>query len=230
MTRTPRSGAPLLRRLTLGLTATAATVSLAVAVPATASAETPSTSSSSIATSAHHALTAMSRWEHGGNAADYADFAAARKAVARATAAEMHVSPELLEASWALTAPDNQQVVLAAMSQLGVPYRSRMSEEGRGFDCSGLALYAYSNAGIELPRSSGQQIKAGEAVDADRAEPGDLVYYPGHMSIYLGVGLIVHSPQSGKTVEVRPLFERGLRYSDATPDELAAPAGPAQRG
>jgi cell wall-associated NlpC family hydrolase len=230
MTRTPRTGAPLLRRLTLGLTATAATVGLTLVAPTSASAQTPSTSSSAIATSANHALTALKRWEQSSRPGDYSEFAAARRVVARATAAEMNVSPELLESAWAMTAPNNQHVLLSAMSQLGVPYRSRMSEEGRGFDCSGLALYAYAQAGIELPRSSGQQIKAGEAIEPEQAEPGDLVYYPGHMSIYAGAGLIVHSPQSGKTVEVRPLFERGLRYGDATPDEVPTASGAAPRG
>jgi hypothetical protein len=50
------------------------------------------------------------------------------------------------------------------------------------------------------------------------------------MSIYAGAGLIVHSPQSGKTVEVRPLFERSLRYGDATPEEAPAASGAALRG
>ncbi len=102
------------------------------------------------------------------------------------------------------------------MSQLGVPYRSRMSKEGRGFDCSGLVLFAYAQAGIELPRSSRDQIRA-----ADRGrrsptlEPGDLVYYPGHISLYLGVDLMVHSPQPGQDVEVRQMFDRSLRFGDA---------------
>jgi cell wall-associated NlpC family hydrolase len=90
-----------------------------------------------------------------------------------------------------------------------------MSQEDRGFDCSGLVLFAFSEAGIDLPRSSGEQIRAAAEIQQSEAEPGDLVYYPGHISLYLGADLMVHSPQSGKDVEVRPLFDRSLRFGDA---------------
>ena len=46
-------------------------------------------------------------------------------------------------------------------------------------------------------------------------EPGDLVYYPGHISLYLGDDFVVHSPQPGQDVEVRQMFDRSLRFGDA---------------
>jgi hypothetical protein len=58
-------------------------------------------------------------------------------------------------------------------------------------------------AGLTIPRSSGDQIAAGERLTADTPGAGDLVQYPGHVMMYLGVpGTMVHSPYTGRRVEV----------------------------
>ena len=86
-----------------------------------------------------------------------------------------------------------------------------MSKPGGGFDCSGLVLFAYGQAGIGLPRSSHDQIRAATQIDRADLEPGDLVYYPGHVSMYLGVGdAIVHSPNSGNHVEITFMSPRKM--------------------
>jgi hypothetical protein len=94
------------------------------------------------------------------------------------------------------------------------------SKEDVGFDCSGLTSWAFRAAGVELPRISRDQIRAADEVDADMAEPGDLTYYPGHVSIYIGQGLMVHSPNSGNRVEVRPLPDRTNVFADAFTQEM----------
>ena len=95
------------------------------------------------------------------------------------------------------------------MTQVGVPYRSHSSVEGVGFDCSGLTSYAWGRAGQELYRQSGTQIREAAPLDRSTARAGDLVHYPGHVMIYLGVGdAIVHSVHSGRTVEVDTISER----------------------
>ncbi|MDO5747946.1 MAG: C40 family peptidase, partial [Actinomycetaceae bacterium] len=65
----------------------------------------------------------------------------------------------------------------------------------KGFDCSGLVQYSHRNAaGINLPRVSHQQGRAGTVVSAKDALPGDIVYYPrGHVGIYLGNGKLIHA-------------------------------------
>ncbi len=73
------------------------------------------------------------------------------------------------------------------------------------FDCSGLMIYAYSQVGISLPRTSGAQYNAGTAVSRSDLQPGDLVfYYSGisHVGMYIGNGQIIHAanPSSGVRV------------------------------
>jgi cell wall-associated NlpC family hydrolase len=214
---------PRRRRIVLGMIALASTASVAsgaLAAPTTASAYV-ATSDAVIAERAADALESLRRWEASGRMADFSAYATARNDAARMTAFAVQVPGSRLESAWASVGVDKQHVLLAALTQLDVPYRSNASKEGVGFDCSGLMLYAFAEAGISLPRSSREQINAALAVDADDAQAGDLVFYPGHVSMYLGAGLIVHSPQSGQTVEVRHVFDRSLRYGDAVA-ELAA--------
>src|SRR5690606_29818166 len=93
-----------------------------------------------------------------------------------------------LRTEWAEVRIEKQHAMLAAISQVGVPYRSMRSEEGEAFDCSGLMLYAFNRAGVSVPRSSRDQIREAEEIEADEAEPGDLIFYPGHISMYVGSG------------------------------------------
>jgi cell wall-associated NlpC family hydrolase len=198
----------------IGLTSVVCTAGATLAVPGTASAYV-ATSDGMIAARAADALEALGRWKTSGRMADFSAYSEARGDTARMTAFAVQVPGSELESEWAAAGIAKQHVLLAALTQLDVPYRSMASKEGVAFDCSGLLLYAFAEAGIALPRSSGQQIKAATSVDADHAQPGDLVFYPGHISLYLGAELLVHSPQSGQTVEVRHLFDRSLRYGDA---------------
>jgi cell wall-associated NlpC family hydrolase len=209
----------------------AAVLAALLAVPSTATAaDSRSSSSERLAAAAQDTIETLDRWRASGSASHFAAYNAARNAVAAATAEALGTSARDLAAAWSRVDVTKQHVILAAISQLGVPYRSMASIEGKGFDCSGLLLYAFGEAGIELPRSSRDQYRAGSPVGTLAAEPGDLVYYPGHISIYLGDGLIVHSPQSGQDVEVRTVFERSLQFADVVA-ELAdtASAGGAQR-
>ena len=222
MTPTPRTGASMRRRLVVGVAAVAATLTVAVATPSTVSADTVATSSTQVASDANHAAWLLAQWQATGSLQHHALYLQARLQAAKATAAEFGIPAANLDAAWGAASVEKQHALLAAMSQMGVPYRSQMSKAYRGFDCSGLVLYAYGQAGIELPRSSGEQIRSAAEITEAELEPGDLVYYPGHVSMYVGDGLIVHSPQSGKDVEVRPMFDRSLRFGDA----LATHAAP----
>jgi cell wall-associated NlpC family hydrolase len=203
------------RRITIGIVALATVVGALVTAPATASAQYAATSSTDVAADATHALWLLVRWEDTGDLADYTAYIRARLEAAQSTAVELGLSAAQIDAEWGAVDAPKQHALLSAMSQIGVPYRSRMSKPGRGFDCSGLVLFAYSQAGIGLPRSSRDQIRAATQIDRATLEPGDLVYYPGHISMYLGDDFVIHSPQPGQEVEVREMFDRSLRYGDA---------------
>lgn len=178
------------------------------------------TTSATIADEAEQALEAFEQWEADRNPADYVQFVQRREAAAEMTASELEIDVVALRTAWASAPIEKQQAVLAAMSQLGVPYKSIASEPGVGFDCSGLTIWAFAQAGLEIPRSSGDQFRAADEVDLDEAEPGDLVYYPGHISIYLGVGTMVHSPNSGNHVEAVNLpTKRSVDFADPFSDD-----------
>lgn len=72
--------------------------------------------------------------------------------------------------------PAAAQAVQAAMSQAGTPYKFGGDGPG-GFDCSGLTMWAYDQAGVKLPHYSFDQFTMGETVDRDAIQPGDLVFF-----------------------------------------------------
>ncbi len=185
------------------------------------------TKSEVIAAEADRALEALASWRSSQNPFDYVRFVQARESTAAMTAADLDADADQLSDEWASVGIDKQTATLAALSQLGVPYRSLTSKPGIGFDCSGLTVWAFDQASIELPRISRDQIRAAIEIDHDDAEAGDLVYYPGHVSIYLGAELMVHSPNSGSHVEAAHLPDKSLRYGDIVDAVLASEAADA---
>lgn len=83
-------------------------------------------------------------------------------------------------------------IIAAAYSQLGVPYVWGGNTPGVGLDCSGLTQYCYRQAGIAIPRNSEDQAAFGRKVPVSEASPGDILWRPGHVAIYIG-GRSLHS-------------------------------------
>jgi cell wall-associated NlpC family hydrolase len=96
-------------------------------------------------------------------------------------------------------------VAQAAVQVIGVPYHFGGADL-HGFDCSGLAVYAYEQAGVEIPRTADEQQRAARPVSMDALSPGDLVFFQihsrhvNHVGIYSGAGRFIHAPRSGLTV------------------------------
>lgn len=77
-----------------------------------------------------------------------------------------------------------------------------------GFDCSGFTSYVYRNAaGINIGRTTYEQINAGREVSRNELQPGDLVFpHDGHVGIYVGNGQMIHAPQTGDVVKIAPVY------------------------
>jgi hypothetical protein len=121
-----------------------------------------------------------------------------------------------LETVWLHTDDRRMSAVLVAISQVGTPYRYSGNQPG-GFDCSGLTSYSWSQVGVKIPRTSSDQINAMLPRNFDQLLPGDLIWRPGHVGMYLGAGdAMVHSPQTGKSVEVRKIGNSS-RYGSPLP-------------
>lgn len=90
-------------------------------------------------------------------------------------------------------------VVGYAMSFQGVPYVSGGASPS-GFDCSGLVMYVYAAFGKTLPHNDLAQRACCTSISKSQLQPGDLVFWPGHVAIYIGGNTVVHAPEPGKTV------------------------------
>lgn len=97
-----------------------------------------------------------------------------------------------------------------ARKQLGVAYRFGGSDPD-GFDCSGLVSYAFSRAGVALPRTSRDIFRRSQLVNPQERQPGDLVFFAisaskiSHVGIYAGENQFIHAPSSGKGVSYASL-------------------------
>ena len=104
--------------------------------------------------------------------------------------------------------------VQAALTQVGSPYSWGGAAPG-GFDCSGLVMWAFQQAGIALPHSSQALAHGGAPVSLSDLQPGDvLTFYSdaSHAGLYIGDGLMVHSSTYGVPVRVVPMNSSGPIY------------------
>ncbi|MDJ0767737.1 MAG: C40 family peptidase [Ilumatobacter sp.] len=201
------------RRRLLAIISTS--LALTALTPVTVAHAGARTSSALVAADATEAITAFERWETTGSPADFTRYVRLRGLTAEHAATELAVDAAEMQRAWASTDLEKQRALLAAVSQLGVGYRYATSEPGVAFDCSGLTRFAYGEVGVELANISRDQIRESTGVDEAELEAGDLVYYPGHVSIFVGAGLHVHAPDYGQTVEIAPMPDRSLSYGDA---------------
>jgi cell wall-associated NlpC family hydrolase len=106
--------------------------------------------------------------------------------------------------------------VAAAETQLGVPYvwggtspRGTPGDPSGGFDCSGLVMWAWGQAGVGLPHYSGSQYDDTAPVPVADMEPGDILFYgPGgseHEAMYVGGGEMIEAPETGQVVHITPI-------------------------
>ncbi|WP_433284153.1 C40 family peptidase [Micromonospora sp. CA-244673] len=102
--------------------------------------------------------------------------------------------------------------IKTACAQVGDPYVWGATGPN-SFDCSGLTQYAYKSAGISLTHFTGAQWNEGRKVSRSDARPGDLVFFGSdlhHVGLYLGNGVMVHAPRTGKPVQVSSISTQPL--------------------
>ncbi len=111
--------------------------------------------------------------------------------------------------------PVSSELVLRALSLLGVHYRFGGNSPESGLDCSGLVRYVFREAtGLVLPRRAEEMSRVGEHVNEEELRPGDLVFFNtlrrafSHVGIYIGEGRFVHAPATGKEVSVEEIDRR----------------------
>lgn len=142
------------------------------------------------------------------------EYVAARARLAAAVGGRLWTPGESFDQAWARADIDHQLALMAALTQLGVPYRRNALAPGVAFDCSGLTSFAWSEAGFDIPRNSTAQIRAAEPRNIFTAQAGDLMRYPGHVMMWLGVGqAIIHAPFTGRHVEIKVLGSRSMSRS-----------------
>lgn len=105
--------------------------------------------------------------------------------------------------------PSGEQLAETGKRFMGLPYLWA-GVSSFGFDCSGFTYTIYGFYGIEIPRDAKDQANAGTAVERDALQPGDLLFFAHnngkgkvhHVGMYAGNGTMVHSPRSGRPIEV----------------------------
>ncbi len=105
-----------------------------------------------------------------------------------------------------------------ALQQLGKPYVWAAAGPS-SFDCSGLTMRAWQQAGVQLDHWTGTQWTSGPHIPLDQLRRGDLVFFandtsdPGtihHVGIYIGGNMMVDAPYTGVNVRIDSIFEPGL--------------------
>ena len=76
-------------------------------------------------------------------------------------------------------------------------------------------LWSWAAAGVQLPRTAAEQRSFTRPISEGELIVGDLVFYrgTGHVGMYIGNGMVVHSPRTGKNVEIVPVNRGGMAPS-----------------
>ncbi|WNF29039.1 NlpC/P60 family protein [Streptomyces sp. C11-1] len=101
-----------------------------------------------------------------------------------------------------------EKVLAFARAQIGKPYVWGASGPS-SYDCSGLTQSAWREAGVDLPRTTWDQVKVGTRVATSDLQPGDLVFFYddiSHVGIYKGDGMMIHAPKPGANVREESIY------------------------
>jgi hypothetical protein len=116
------------------------------------------------------------------------------------------------------------EIVETARRFIGLPYQWGGFSPDHGFDCSGLTMAVYRINGLNLPRTSKEQYRAGIPIKKGQLKSGDLVFFTtsggkrvSHVGIYTGDNKFIHAPGKGRRISAASLSEKyfKIRYAGA---------------
>ncbi|MET7642851.1 NlpC/P60 family protein [Streptomyces sp. NPDC005426] len=99
-------------------------------------------------------------------------------------------------------------VMAFARAQLGKPYVWGATGPA-SYDCSGLTQAAWKAAGVDIPRTTWDQVNVGTRIATEDLQPGDLVFFYddiSHVGIYKGDGMMIHAPKPGANVREESIY------------------------
>ena len=117
-----------------------------------------------------------------------------------------------------------QEVMMYAMSLIGIGYKFGGSNPQAGFDCSGMVNYIYQNAlGVKLPRTARDIAASSTPISKSNLKVGDLVFFNtsgndySHMGIYIGENRFVHAPSTNGFIRTESLDSKyfSTRFTSA---------------
>lgn len=103
------------------------------------------------------------------------------------------------------------KAITFARAQIGKPYVWGATGPD-SYDCSGFTQDAWKAAGVDLPRTTYDQVNAGKTVSLADARPGDLVFFYDditHVGLYIGNGMMIHAPKPGAYIREESIFYDG---------------------
>lgn len=134
---------------------------------------------------------------------------AEERARARARAQASETAPAVTDITFAEGVhPAARAAVEAALSQVGKPYQWGAAGPD-SYDCSGLTMWAWAQAGVSLPHNSAMQYSATKRVARSDWQPGDLLFFGSpihHVGMYIGNGQMVEAPYTGAQVRVNSAY------------------------
>jgi cell wall-associated NlpC family hydrolase len=151
--------------------------------------------------------------------------AAARAAAAAAASQQSSTQAPSWAPSSGASATQGDIAANWALSQIGKPYQWGAAGPGT-YDCSGLTMEAWAQAGVALLHYTGYQWEEGPHVSLDDLEPGDLLFYATdnsdpatihHVGIYIGNGEMVDAPYTGAFVRIDSIYQPGIPIGAVRP-------------
>ena len=156
-----------------------------------------------VKTIAGEALIAIATFIEVPTTENFAAFQIFRAALVNRVAARVNESRAAMLEAWSQASLKHQMALIAGLTTLGVGYEFGSDNPKKGLDCSGLVAYAWKQVGIALPLQSKRQWESSRDVEQKDALPGDIVWYPGHTMLYLGVGdAVLHSARENLGVRL----------------------------